>query len=195
MLKLMREISSDDKIRIVAVIILIVLAAVAIYVVYLPDEKVEYTYEVKIFPPSGDNYTYSVLVPIPLDSDGNVSGMINELKIVSGICTYRTNHTENGPALEITGMGDIHLLISGTNKEYNHIIRLSMYVENNGESGYRVWHNLKGKDLHVIVSYHAISIPGGLISLGGFSIDERGDGVIKDGWRLIDGYSEAVIAD
>ena len=188
------EKNHDTIIRIIALAVLLSLVGLALFALFIPPAKVEYTYEVKISPPTGVNDTYSVLVPVPLDNEGNVSGIIKELKIVSGICTYRLNQTEYGPALEITGKGDIHLRIAGTKKQSGYP-RLSMYVDNDWDMGYRVWHNLKGKHLNITVDLHYISLPSGHIGMGSVSIDEHGNGEVTDGWGLIDGSSKVIMAD
>ncbi len=184
--------------------VVLILLLLTIYLFVMPRKSVNYNYEIEIIP-SGDG-SYNLFVPVPITEDDSISQIFGELRIISGNASFSTTHSTHGYAINITANGPVILRISGNDPEKAPIdaqqkqgIYLSMATDNftMGKKGhFWVWCNAPDniQQIEIHIDFSLVYISDSIVGTIASSYKEYGNGVVDNGWNLIEGYKEGVAA-
>ncbi len=112
-----------------------------------PDPYFEYTYSLNL---TSDNET-TVLYPVPIFvSEGNISKLVDELRLSKGDAEYKITQTRYGAALNISFEGTIHLEgIKKVNKSDSKKVNLykfsNLSMQKNETENYNVYSSAESK--------------------------------------------------
>jgi hypothetical protein len=172
----------DWLLLLMVIIIVILVTALSMISIFKDNSKYKYTlYQIDIIADESTNYT--VYVPVPLNPDGSISPLYENLKCINGECNYSLIDTNYGKAIQIIGSGDIEIMsileLTSSEYEQNRYSNLSMWFDSNFEFGsIRLYSNISNPASAISVRLtHDHSTANGAICADTIKA------ILKSGWR------------
>lgn len=169
------------------ILILIIVAIIFFGCINNENKKEEpfYTFKAEITSSTDSNYT--ILIPLVIDMEKETISPIMDNLTINGLAKIEYIDTVYGPALNVTGKGDIVLTINGKNKISPSLLSLLYDSDNDGRitdeyDMVKFWINLTSMEsgtIHLKQNFD--------MRASGFNIRISSEGDIDKGLQKIDG--------